>query len=125
MFEFCKRNIIWISLVVVVLNMLFCLVNGFNMRYVDGLIIASLFSIGDCFLNFRIVHNKYVDNMTLFVLYGALLISIIFVFYNIIPISVKTESTLDYVCFSPIFVINFLVYKKLDIKKKLRDEHNQ
>ena len=118
MFEFCKRNIIWITLVVIILNAIFCFFNGFTKKYLDGLIITSLVALGDCFLNYKIVRNKSVDNMTLFVLYGALLISIIFVFYNIIPGSDKTTSTLGYVCFSPLFIVHFFVYRKLDITKK-------
>ena len=118
MFEFCKRNIIWITLFVIILNVIFCFFNGFAKKYFEGLIITSLLAFGNCFLNYKIVRNKYVDNMTLFVLYGALLISIIFVFYNIISGSDKTTYTLGYVCFSPLFIVHFLIYKKLDITKK-------
>lgn len=118
MFEFCKRNIIWITLFVIILNVIFCFFYGFTKKYFEGLIITSVLALGNCFLNYKIVRNKYVGNMTLFVLYGALLISIFFVFYNIIPETDKTTSTLGYVCFSPLFIVHFFVYKKLDIKKK-------
>lgn len=118
MFEFCKRNIIWITLFVIILNVIFCFFNGFTKKYFEGLIITSLVALGNCFLDYKIVRNKYVDNITLFIIYGALLISIIFVFYNIIPGSVKTNSTLGYVCFSPLFIVHFHIYKKFDIKKK-------
>lgn len=122
-FEFCKKNIIWITVFVAMLNLVFCFVNGFSAKHLGGFIIALLVAAFNCFLNYKIMHKEYVDNLTLLVLYGCLLISIIFLFYNMIPGNIKTKSTMSYIYFSPVFIVHFFVYKKLDIKKKYKSKH--
>lgn len=117
MFEYFKRNIIWVTVFVIILNLIFCLLNGITIKYLEGLIMASLTAGLNCLINYKIAQKKYVENSTLFVIYGTLLISIIYMCYIIITKNVKANPDY-YICFSPVFVIHFIVYKKLDIKKE-------
>lgn len=125
MFEFCKKNIVWITLFIAILNLIFCFINGFSKSYLFYIVIVIFSSIISCFIDLKITNYQYVDNPLLFVLYGSLLVSIICLLISIITRNVKSETNLIEICLSPVFIVHFLIYKKLDIKKKTPQEQEQ
>ncbi len=118
MFDFCKKNIVWITLYIAILNLIFCFINGFSKLYLIYIVVVIFSSIIGCFIDLKITDKQYVGNSTLIVLYGSLLSSIIFLLISIISKNVKSETNLLEICLSPVFIVHFLIYKKLDIKKK-------
>ena len=118
MFDFCKKNIVWITLFIAILNLFFCFINGFSKLYLIYIVVVIFSSIIGCFMDLKITDKQYVGNSTLIVLYGSLLSSIIFLLISIISKTVKSETNLLEICLSPVFIVHFLIYKKLDIKKK-------
>lgn len=115
MFEFCKKNIVWITIFIVILNLIFCFINGFSKLYLIYIVVVIFSSIIGCFIDLKITDKQYVGNSSLIVLYGSLLSSII-------SKNVKSETNLLEICLSPVFIVHFLIYKKLDIKKKSSQE---
>ena len=118
MFDFCKKNIVWITLFIAILNLIFCFINEFSKLYLIYIVVVIFSSIIGCFIDLKITDKQYVGNSTLIVLYGSLLSSIIFLLISIISKNVKSETNLLEICLSPVFIVHFLIYKKLDIKKK-------
>ena len=85
-----------------------CFINGFSKLYLIYIVV--------------VIFSSIIGNSTLIVLYGSLLSSIIFLLISIISKNIKSETNLLEICLSPVFIVHFLIYKKLDIKKKSSQE---
>ncbi len=115
MFDFLKKNIIYIAVSLAVLDFTSCLFTGMRIDHLFVFLIVLAFSIIVFFMNCMLIHKGYVSDKGVFVLFCHFLLSIIFCMASFI----KKDGGFTFMSIAAgvHFSTEFILIKIFDIKE--------
>ena len=116
MFNFFKKNILYIMILVIILELLSCIITDISFESFLGLICSFVFSILIFFLNCIVLKKGFISDKDVFVLFGIGLISLVCCMISFI----KKDNGYTFLSLltSIFFIVEFFLIKKFDIKKE-------
>lgn len=114
MFEFFKKNIYFISIFLIPLEVLSCFISGLEIHFLYTFFIVLIFSIFAFAFNNIIIHKRKVSDKDVFVLLISLVISVIFCIKSFLFID--KGATHVSIMFSVFFMTEFLLIRKFDLE---------
>ncbi len=115
MFNFFKKHIVYIAIMLVILELVSCIVNTIGIEYVFGFLLSLGFAVLFFFLECKVFNKGCISDKTVFVLLGIGVLGIIFCVLSFI----KSNGgyTLISLSASTIFITEFVLIKIFDIKE--------
>lgn len=115
MFNFFKRYIVYVSVMLSILELASCIVNSIGFEFLWGFSISLIFAILIFFLNCIVFNKGYVSDKDIFLLFGTGFVSIIFCVLSFI----KKNYGYTYISLSAstVFIAEFVLIKIYDIKE--------
>lgn len=112
MFEIIKKNIYYISIPIILLLLVSCIKNGFQIDYLYDFIITLVASIVLFFLDSKLFHKNKIN----FKSFSGLIFLFCLGFYFLIKSLVKIDSTSIAIMTNLFFIFEFILYKLFDVK---------
>lgn len=114
MFNFCKQNIIYIAILLIVLELVSCIINPIGFECLFGFLISLIFASLTFFLNCIVFKKGYISDKDTLVLLGIGTIGIVFCVISFI----KKDSCYTFLSLlaNVVFITEFILIKIFDIK---------
>lgn len=114
MFEFFKRNIWWISAILIGMEFCSCVVNGFKFSYVIVVVSFVAFSVLLFFLDVKLINKNRQSDTSTFKFFGILIVSVILIVKSLIDKDARL--TFLSLAASSIFITEFTLVRLYDIQ---------